>query len=491
MGGFKEAFWEFFIPADFDSHPEKKRVAVFIVLFSMVASVLFLLTTLRWFRMGESVLATNIVVVMLGIVFAPFLLRLTKSSRIVATFIMALLAWYFFFYIWRTGGMDSSALSWLFVFPVITAVFQGLWACVGWSLVMGLAIIFFNYAPGLGIVFPVLEVSALQRAELRFGDVIRQLISIAVCMFVIERMRLKAMAAQKEADGRQQQAMEAQARSAAELARNMEGLQQVFDRTTKNACDLLEASQALASASIRMGDEASRTAGVSGEVRDLTQEIQEILHVMASSVEETAVSIREVRDRVNEGAGVARTAVKEAEAANAMIEKLSESTRRIGNVTAVIQEISEQTNLLALNATIEAARAGESGKGFAVVAGEIKELSRKTREATEEIRNHIVENEHTVEKVVQSNRAIGQTIAVMREGEDSIAAAVEEQSVVIEDIAARIGESASRSDAVAENMLALNRAVEGIRQDITEMAGSATFLEKLAKDLNDVCVLKE
>ncbi|MCW7753579.1 methyl-accepting chemotaxis protein [Desulfobotulus sp. H1] len=490
MGKLTEGFWDFFVPKNFFENPEERRVAVFLVIFTFFASTLFLLTTIRWFRMGESVLATNILLVMFGVIFAPFLQKLIRSSRVTAAYMMTLLAWYFLFYIWRTGGMDSSALSWLLVFPVLAAVFQGLWACVAWSVTMGLALCFFHYGPQMGIVFPLLDVTSAQRSDLRFGDFARQLSSVAVCMYVIERLRLQAMAAQKEADAKQAKAMEAQARSARDVERHMKNLEQVFQRTAQNACDLLDASKELAASSANMGGEAGKTARFSAEVKEGTQEIKEILHVMASSVEETAVSIREVRDRINEGASVARMAVKEADSANEMIDNLSESSRRIGKVTAVIQEISEQTNLLALNATIEAARAGEAGKGFAVVAGEIKDLSRKTREATEEIRNHISGNEETVAKVVLSNQAISRTIAQIREGEESIAAAVEQQSVVIQDIASRIGESAQRSDDAAEHVLALNEAVERIREDIEKMVASSGFLEKMAKDLNDTCEMK-
>lgn len=69
-------------------------------------------------------------------------------------------------------------------------------------------------------------------------------------------------------------------------------------------------------------------------------------------------------------------------------DKTDSMERLVENITEllkVIVAISEQTNLLALNATIEAARAGESGKGFAVVANEVKELSKQTKKAAEDI----------------------------------------------------------------------------------------------------------
>ncbi|MTV47232.1 methyl-accepting chemotaxis protein, partial [Streptococcus pneumoniae] len=67
------------------------------------------------------------------------------------------------------------------------------------------------------------------------------------------------------------------------------------------------------------------------------------------------------------------------------ITSLVEAVGRIESMAESIAGIASRTNLLALNATIEAARAGEAGRGFAVVAAEVKNLSKMTRETTEEI----------------------------------------------------------------------------------------------------------
>jgi len=230
---------------------------------------------------------------------------------------------------------------------------------------------------------------------------------------------------------------------------SMRGTVQVLTRssaTLVDAADRLGASTAVVERSARQVSDGS------GRVSGDTQEVADSMTEAATGSDEMTATIQEIARSATEVAAVATEASDTAQRTGAQVARLARSSDEISNVVQLITAIANQTNLLALNATIEAARAGESGKGFAVVASEVKDLAQETAKATEAI----VEQVAAIQAdTAQTRTTIDEIIAVIeriREHQDTIAAAVEEQSATSDVLRGSVGQAAHGAAGIAATM---------------------------------------
>jgi methyl-accepting chemotaxis protein len=222
-----------------------------------------------------------------------------------------------------------------------------------------------------------------------------------------------------------------------------------------------------------------------------TEQMSDGMRSVSAAVEEMTATIGEIAQSAERSANVAAEATKLAEVSNAKVGQLGAAADEIGKVIEVIQDIAEQTNLLALNATIEAARAGEAGKGFAVVATEVKELAKQTATATDDIRRRIEAIQSSSSEAVQSIAEISQAIRNVNEVANTIASAVEEQSITTRQIAKNVGDSASAADIIARGVSEsasaseeITRNIVGIDEAAKDTTEAATKTRTAGEELN-------
>lgn len=176
------------------------------------------------------------------------------------------------------------------------------------------------------------------------------------------------------------------------------------------------------------------------------------VQAVASAAEELVSSVREIGRRVDQASQITGQAVDLGRKTNDIVSGLALSADRIGQVVNLINTIASQTNLLALNATIEAARAGEAGKGFAVVASEVKTLASQTAKATAEIAAQIGTVQAGTTDAVSAIHEITSVINSINDISNGIAAAIEEQGAVSQEISANMLTASNGVQAIAENM---------------------------------------
>ena len=170
---------------------------------------------------------------------------------------------------------------------------------------------------------------------------------------------------------------------------------------------------------------------------DITDQVRadrratEVGDAIAVSVSEMVSTIEEISRNISRTASLAQDAKGVASQTGERVADLGKSSRKIGEVVGVIEDLADQTNLLALNATIEAARAGESGRSFDVVAGEVKELANATARATQNIEKSVRQIQLCIDHVVASTEEITTGIGEVSGNTTTVAAAIEEQSATM------------------------------------------------------------
>lgn len=203
---------------------------------------------------------------------------------------------------------------------------------------------------------------------------------------------------------------------------------------------------------------------------------------VAAAAEELSASVREISAQTQKSSQVAQEATNTAQDAQGIIQSLAEKSDKVGEIVEVIKLIAGQINMLALNATIESARAGEAGKGFAVVASEVKNLANEVGRATQEITEQIGDMQAATTSSVDAMMKIIGIINQVSDSTTAVAAAVEEQAAVTNEIAHNIALTSTGAQAISQE-------IGGVQEGAEKTGTTAATVLESAKSLGEQSTL--
>ncbi len=260
------------------------------------------------------------------------------------------------------------------------------------------------------------------------GEMARAVVVFRDGMVEAERLRADQARQQHEAEAQKRQVL----RAMADTVERESGaaVRQIAERTQALDAD----AQEMANSAMLVGSNSQEVAAAADQSLRNAQ-------LVSDASEHLSTSIRDIGSEFSQASVEVRGAVQATVEAQSIIQSLSASVGRIGEVAKLIHAIADQTNLLALNATIEAARAGEAGRGFAVVAAEVKSLANQTSHSTKEIAGLIADIKAGTGATVDAVQRINRTIQEVDHSSSRMAAAMETQAAAAKEISQNVNQT--------------------------------------------------
>lgn len=256
-------------------------------------------------------------------------------------------------------------------------------------------------------------------------------------------------------------------------------------------------------------DSAASVRTSSDEMNNAASEQADATASMAAAVEELTVSISQITENSNEASHTALQAKQSADHGSitlgqvvegirgiassvqnsaATVRSLEKQSNEISEIISTITDIADRTNLLALNAAIEAARAGESGRGFAVVADEVRKLAEQTKGSSERISSMVFQIQSITQ---QASKSMDDSVGMVQQGierADSVSETIDEIKANADRVNEAIQAITVSMKEQSNVSVEISRNVERVAQMTEENTAAIAQNKHVAQQISDLAV---
>ena len=505
---------DWFIP---DSIRQKEDIAYRakqLVAFSFMGPLFFVPNIVKWVSLGSQGLGISMFVVMMLIFLYPFALKYTGNHLLSSNWVIVCLAWHFMYLPYVTGGFHSTALFWLIALPVFAMGFIGIGSATFWAVFAFSSFITWFILDKNGVVFSSILTQQSDINSTIISNQIGPLLAILFTLWFVDRGRSKLYT-------EQQDAIKKQAVTLSELKNIVDNVNSTISTIKNVSKNLSQATDEMTDSSQIMKKKTEKVTEATGdtsliieemnvaarevssqvsmssksisessdnkkEIGEETQKVSSTINSISESIVNIDTVLKKISNETQNGTIVSKDASEKAGETATIINNLGTSTEEINTVMDLIKGIASQTSLLALNANIEAASAGEAGKGFAIVANEVKELSRQTAEATDNIFKKVESMKVNASKAVGAIDGIVSVIVDLNKIMNSTAESLNNQTIILADVSKLMQGTAVSAGIMTSNVQDANELdlqnSQSIESISTSAAQIANHSEKAKED---------
>ena len=253
------------------------------------------------------------------------------------------------------------------------------------------------------------------------------------------------------------------------MSRMQDALRGLVHQVQEAASNISTASSEIATGNHDLSQRTEQTAAN-------LEEAASSMEVLTGTIQQSAQSSRQASDFASSAAQVAARGGAVASQVVTTMDQITASSRKIADITGVIDSIAFQTNILALNAAVEAARAGEQGRGFAVVASEVRNLATRSAGAAQEIKTLI---QASVERVQAGSELAHNAGGTMAE----VVSSIRSVSELMQEISHASSSQTNDMLNVTQAIVRMDEATQQNAALVEESAAAAGSLSTQAREL--------